>query len=232
MQTLFSKKIADFLLDIAFPKKCVVCGKLDTLFCEKCQSKILFLKTQNCPFCLKITPRGQVCSSCKSKSSLTGVNVMAHFEEPLKEVIHQYKYEFVKALKDDLAEIAWPHLAEFGENVVLTCVPSNPKRLAWRGYNQAEEIAQLLAKTNGTVFYPNLLKRTKYETPQTQLNRKERFKNVQNSFKADKRVDLTGKKVVIFDDLVTSGATLDACAKEIRKMGATRVWGFVLARNK
>lgn len=157
---------------------------------------------------------------------------MAHFEEPFKEVIHKYKYELIKALRDDLADIAWPYMEDFPKKAVLTCVPSNPKRLAWRGYNQAEEIAGILAKNAGMRFYPNLLKRVKYEVPQTQLKRKERFKNVQDAFKSNRKIDLEGKQVVIFDDLVTSGATLDACAKEIRKMGAKRVWGFVLARNK
>ncbi len=226
------QNIKDFFLDILFPKKCVVCGKLDTLFCEKCRSKIVFLKTQNCPYCLKITTRGRVCPSCKGKSALTGVYVVAHFEEPLKEVIHQYKYEFIKALKDDLSDITWPYLEDFPKNAVLTCVPSSSKRLAWRGYNQAEEIARILAQNTGMRFYPNLIKRTEYKIPQTQLRRKERFENVKNAFKVNKKIDLSGKQVVIFDDLVTSGATLDACAREIRKMGATRVWGFVLARNK
>ncbi len=232
MQTVFSKKISDFLLDIVFPKKCVSCGKLDTLFCEKCRGKTIFLKTQNCPFCLKITPRGRVCPSCKGKSALTGVYVVAHFEESLKTAIHKYKYEFVKALKDDLANIAWPYMEDFPKNAVLTCVPSSSKRLAWRGYNQAEEIARILAQNTGMRFYPNLLKRTKYVTPQTQLNRKERLENVKNAFAVGKKMDLSGKTVIIFDDLVTSGATLNACASEIRKLGATRVWGFVLARNK
>ncbi len=229
---LDTKKITDFFLDVAFPKKCVVCGKLDTLFCENCQSKITFLRTQNCPFCLKITPRGRVCKSCGHKSALTGVTVMAHFEEPLKEVIHQYKYEFIKALKDDLAHLAWPYLEDFPKNSVLTCVPSSPKRLAWRGYNQAEEIAGILALQSGLSFRPKLLKRTSYKTPQTQLSRKERFKNVENAFEAKRNFNLKGKQVVIFDDLVTSGATLNACAKELRKMGASRVWGLVLARNR
>lgn len=226
------KKVKEFLLDILFPKKCVACGKLDTLFCEKCRAKIVFLKTQNCPYCLKITTRGRVCSSCKGKSALTGVYVVAHYEEPLKSVIQKYKYEFIKALKDDLSDIAWPYLEDFPKNAVLTCVPSSPKRMAWRGYNQVEEIANILARNTGMRFYPNLLKRTEYKIPQTQLRRKERFENVKNAFKVDKKIDLSGKQVVIFDDLVTSGATLDACAKELRKAGATRIWGFVLARNK
>jgi ComF family protein len=157
---------------------------------------------------------------------------MAHFEGPLKEAIHKYKYEYVKALRDDLSDIAWPYLEDFPKNAILTCVPSSPKRLAWRGYNQAEEIAKILAQKTGMRYYPNLLRRTEYKIPQTQLRRKERFENVKNSFKAGKKMDLEGKQVVIFDDLVTSGATLDACARELRKMGATRVWGFVLARNK
>lgn len=226
------KKISDFLLDLAFPKKCVVCGKLDTLFCEKCRARIVFLKTQNCPFCLKITPRGRVCAGCKSRSSLTGVYVVAHYEEPLKTVIHKYKYEFIKALKDDLADIVWPYMEDFPKNAVLTCVPTSPKRISWRGYNQAEEVARLVAKNTGMKFCPHLLKRTDYKIPQTQLRRKERFENVKNAFAKGKNIDLTGKQVIIFDDLVTSGATLDACAREIRKMGAVRVWGFVLARNK
>jgi len=234
MSAEIKKKLSLLLLDIIFPKKCAACGKLDTLFCEKCRSKIIFLKTQNCPYCLKITVRGRICPNCKSteESPLTGVYVTAHFDDPLKEVIHKYKYDFVRALRDDLADLIWPYMEDFSKNTVLTCVPSSPKRMAWRGYNQAEEIAGILAQHTGMRFYPNLLKRTDYKTPQTQLTRKERFKNVANAFQINRKVDLDGKQIIIFDDLVTSGATLGACAKEIRKLGATRVWGFVLARNK
>jgi len=158
--------------------------------------------------------------------------VVAHYDEPLKTVIKKYKYEFVKALKDDLSDIAWASCSDFGENAILTCVPSSEKRLAWRGYNQADEIARILAKNTGIKYIPNLLKRTRYKTPQTQLTRRERFQNVEGSFKLTRKVKLSGKKVVIFDDLVTSGATLDACAKELKKAGAKQVWGFVLARHK
>lgn len=232
LQDSIKGKIFGFFLDILFPKKCVVCGKMDTLFCDKCRSQITYLKTQNCPFCLKITVRGRVCPSCRPRSSLTGVYVVAHYDEPLKTVIKKYKYEFVKALRDDLADVIWPSFSDFGEDIVLTCVPSNEKRLAWRGYNQADEIAVTLARSTGARYCPNLLKRIRYNIPQTQLTRKERFQNVAGSFKLGAKINLSGKKVVIFDDLVTSGATLDACAKELRKAGAKQVWGFVLARNK
>jgi len=232
VERTITKRISNFFLDIAFPKKCVVCGKLDTLFCDACRGEIIFLKTQNCPFCLKITPRGRVCSSCRNKTALTGVYVVAYFEGPLKEAIHKFKYEFIKSLKDDLADLSWPYLEDFPKKSILTVVPSSQKRLNWRGYNQAEEVAEILAKKTGIQYRPDLLKRVDYRTPQTQLSRKERFKNVENTFKPRKKIDLKGKEIIIFDDLVTSGATLNACAHELRKMGASRVWGFVLARNK
>lgn len=230
MQIFSLQKFFDFVLDVLFPKKCVVCGKLDQLFCDPCRQKILFLKQQNCPFCLRLMPRGRVCPSCRRASSLTGVLVMAHFEEPLKTVIYGYKYNFLKALREDLADLAWPYLTDLGDNFLLTFVPSDKKRQAWRGYNQAQELAEMLGKRIGAPFEQTLI-RKKFETPQTALTKKERFQNVEGAFDAVGKVSLRGKKIVIVDDLVTSGATLNACAKELRKQGAREVWGFALARH-
>ena len=231
MQTFSLQKIFDFVLDIIFPAKCVICGKLDALFCDSCRSKIVFQKKQNCPFCSRLMPRGRVCANCRHKSYLTGVMVVAHFEEPLKSVIYEYKYNFVKALSSDLAEVSWPYLDDLGERFLLTFVPSDKKRFLWRGYNQAEEVANLLAKTSSGVLRKDLIFRRKFKVPQAALSKKERLKNVRGAFVVNKKADVEGKRVVIVDDLIMTGSTLNACAKELKKHGAKEIWGFVLAKQ-
>jgi ComF family protein len=114
---------------------------------------------------------------------------------------------------------------------VLVAVPLHPKRLRERGYNQSQLLARELAKLSRLPLVDDCLIRERHSPPQARTaNVDERRRNVADAF-ACRDTRLKGKAVLLIDDVSTSGATLDGCARALKKGGATSVWGLVLARE-
>lgn len=227
-------RIFDFFLEIFFPQKCIVCGREGAWFCQNCEKAILFIKSPTCPSCKALTPKGQFCQRCRPHTSLTGIMVVAYYETPLKEVIHAYKYKSVEALADPLANLFIHHLQRFAppsNNLVVVPVPLHPSRLRHRGFNQAELLAQRVAQTFGFDYAPTALVRTRSTLSQVELSSKARFKNVMDAFCCPHPSIVKGKSVLLIDDVCTTGATLEACASELKKAKARQIWGLVLARE-
>ena len=112
----------------------------------------------------------------------------------------------------------------------LVPVPLDPTRLRQRGYNQAELIARPLAHMLGIPFHSYLLVRTKPRPDKIRLTRRERWETVRGAYAAHKGAQVDKQRVLLVDDVLTTGATLDACSKALRKAGAARVVGLTVAR--
>ncbi len=227
-------KIKEFILDTIFPKYCVGCGLEGIWLCQKCKSKIIHIKSPTCPYCKRLTKIGQVCPRCRKKSNLNGVIIAAYYEDgPLKEAIHTFKYDGVFDLKKDLGEILVESLKKrnIKTNFVVISVPLHKYRLAQRGYNQAELLASLLAKSFNYKIIKNKLKRNKNKAPQITLSKKDRIENVKGIFGwiGDNK-EIKNKKIILVDDVFTTGSTLEECARVLRSNGAREVWGLVLAK--
>ena len=108
-------------------------------------------------------------------------------------------------------------------------VPLHPRRMRSRGYNQSELLARSLARETGLDLDVSSLSRVKNSGPQVGGNRELRRSNVEGSFQCG--VDLTGRRIILLDDVTTTGSTLSACASELKGAGASSVWGLVLARE-
>lgn len=153
-------------------------------------------------------------------------------EEPLKTLIHKTKYENKEWALDPIFEVL-PHfinqqeLPSFIDTV--TPIPLHPNRLRQRGFNQAELIARETARILDKPLLTKLLKRHRPTTPQTEItNDRKRAQNIKEAFSLDQPLDLTGQKVLLVDDVATTGATLEECAKILKKLGC-QVYGFTLA---
>lgn len=231
------KKTYDFVLDLLFPKFCVGCGKEGGWICSQCQEKIILIKKPTCPICNQLTPKDQFCSKCRSKTYLTGVIVAAYYQEgPLKEAIHTFKYDGVFELAKDLGQMLIKAMKQIEKpkNFVIIPVPLHYKRQAKRGFNQAELLAKEIVKV-----YPhcslltNSLVRTKQtKKTQVELSGRERRENIKGIFSWQGTSDeLKDQTILLVDDIYTTGATLNECAKVLRqKAGARQVWGVVLAK--
>lgn len=234
MQKSKLTKATDFFLEIVFPKECVGCGKEKTWLCEKCLAEIIFIKSPTCPICPRLTEEGEYCSKHQKNKKLKGVYIAAHYKEgALREAIHAYKYEFIGELIKPLGQILSQALCEklIDDETILVPMALHPRRLRQRGFNQAELLAQQISQISGLEIMEGL-KRIRYTKRQVDLNDKERAKNVEDAFVWTNPKKLSGKKVLLVDDVITTGATLNEAAKALKTQAhAKEVWGLVLAKG-
>lgn len=225
-------RAAAFLLDLIFPRRCVGCGKDRVWLCADCQGKIVVIKTPACPECQRITKHGEYCPTHRKGKAASGVLVAAHYGEgPVKEAVHALKYDGIKELVEPLgsilAQAVFDRLPR-GDLVVIP-VPLHRRRLGARGFNQSG----LLAKSAGMRLRLPLLTglfRVKNTTPQVDLSGDARRKNLVGAFVWEGS-DLSGKTVLLVDDVTTTGTTLNEAAKPLKAAGARSVWGLVLAKG-
>ncbi|UCC94942.1 MAG: ComF family protein [Candidatus Omnitrophota bacterium] len=161
-----------------------------------------------------------------------GIRSPFHFDGIMRQAIHELKYRNLKSISNCLAELLFLYLKDNplpGE--VLVSVPLHDKRLRQRGYNQTSLIATKLSRLTSIPVVEGCLIRLENSSPQTRSSTvEERRRNVENAFGCrDER--LAGKRVLLIDDVCTSGATLDACAKALKAGGTISVWGLTLARE-
>jgi len=150
----------------------------------------------------------------------------------MRGAIHQLKYRNLRAIAGTLAAFLGDYYrAGTIPADVLVPVPLHPKRLKERGYNQSLLLARELSRLIGLPLIGNCLVRTRAAYPQAKTaNVKQRWDNVADAFSCRYRI-IKGSRVLLIDDVTTSGATLNSCAAALKDAGAASVWGLVLARE-
>lgn len=229
-----------FLLDLIFPKRCVGCNRFGDYFCNSCVKKI---KQDNlvCPFCERNSIGGVIHPVCQRRFGLDGLWSVGTYEYPLKQAIHELKYRYITGLSIRLIEILLEYWAlhnpffldlvkkDQGQGWVVASVPLHKSRQNWRGFNQAELLAKLLSQKLG-LEYHNILKRIKKTKPQVNLAADLRRQNIKGAFVAIPKEDLIDKKVILIDDVWTTGSTLKECCYVLKRSGVQKVWALTLAR--
>lgn len=231
--------ILTFLLDLIFPKFCVSCNIEGTWLCKKCYSEIQIKDKQCCPICRKIND-GSVCFDCKKLSPLDGLIVSTNYTDKLiKELIHLYKYQYIKSLYLPLACLLHKTIKKpetgikkiFNNDTIIFAIPLHKKRYLERGYNQSDLLTEYIAKKNNLAYYKKLIRRIKNTDIQAKLSKKDRYLNLKSAFTISNKFDFYGKNVIIIDDVATTLATLNSCASLLKNAGANQVWGLVIARG-
>lgn len=238
-------KIKGLFLDLLFPRYCFSCKKfLKTgenfpYLCRDCLEKIPLFSSFFCPVCFKRIPGGKLkkCQHSPFKSSLDFLGSATEYQGVVKELIHAYKYQFAKEIALTLAHLLISYLQKsFPEpltNYTLLAIPLHPSRKRWRGFNQSEEIAKILSQELKMELFSDLLLRQKKTKPQVELkNFQERKENLQEAFVINpSKISLLQKrKIILIDDVFTSGATLQSAAYVLKEAGAKRVIGLVIAK--
>lgn len=236
MLNFLDNKYVDFLLDFIFPKYCVGCNIEETWLCDECKKKITYIKKPFCPNCHRLTPRGQYCTRCRSKSHLTGVIIIAHYEHgPLKEAIHTFKYDGVYGIAESIGNLIKNSytINNIKKNSILVPVPLHKNRITQRGFNQALLIANKIKQIFPQMkINEGLLERIKDTTHQVELDRQERIKNIKNQFICKEFKFKQARTIYLVDDIFTTGATLNECARMIRgATNAKEVWAIVIAKG-
>ena len=225
------------LLDIFFPIHCVNCKKGNDWLCQDCLEKTSLLGKQRCLYCNRPTINGQTHPSCQTRHTCERAFSVVPFRYPWREVLHTLKfYQYgpgtKKAIRELLEHWRAETLFEIPKHFMVMPIPLHWARRFDRTYNQAEIIAETLAKTFELEMSPVPMIRIIGTKPQTVLHKEQRKKNVRGIFEIRERDKglIAGKSFLLVDDVITSGATMIEAARTLKKAGAVRVWCFSLAR--
>lgn len=210
---------------IIAPHSCIFCNTGSVALCGDCFERELSRRTQSCLWCNRLNQRGSLCPACRAHLPIARCVALLRLDEASERTIYALKY----AGNREIGRLLAGHLAEIlPSQFDLVCpVPSDGATRRRRGYNQAQIIAEVVA---GRLDSPcqNLLVRTAH-TPQVGKNRTERLAQIKGNFRTYH--DLTGLRILLIDDVATTGATLGECARILRQVGVKTVSTAVLARK-
>jgi ComF family protein len=225
------RQIKSTFLDLFFPLQCVGCGREGSLLCASCCQTLRRIEP---PFCQRCgTPLGgrDRCAACATHPlTIDGIRSLYLFEGTIRKAVHAFKYRHLKAMAAPFGQMLGNYLRASHLPVdVIAPVPLHRKRLRARGYNQAALLAAELSRQTGLPLVEDWLVRQVDTASQARtLTAAERRRNVHEAFACTTQ-DLDGERILLIDDVWTTGATLDACAAALRAAGADSVWGLTVA---
>ena len=212
------------------PHHCLLCAAPDTAqpVCNSCYTYLPWLEASRCPQCALPTNDSKICGACLAHPPRFDKVVAAFaYAWPLAPLIHQYKYAGNLALAPLLARALAAQITGNVDLIIPT--PLDPARLRSRGFNQALEVARVVSRLTGVPLAAEACRRVRAGTPQAALPWRERAKNIRGAFVCDQ--DLRGKRVAVIDDVMTTGATLNELARNLRQAGAIEIHGWMVART-
>lgn len=219
-------------LDFILPQRCIVCNDeiVQGLLCNNCLDYLPEVKPTLCRFCGRPTKKRNLCGFCKKGTHLDYGRAFMLFIPPYDKIIHHFKYR--KKTK----------LAAFFGRAMASIIKSDhylkdvdiiaPVPLFWwknlrRGYNQAALLSEIISQ-ECNIKMNDILKRIINTKTQTKLNEEARRKNVLDAFQV-KQNGIKGKRVVLVDDVMTTGVTINECARVLKDAGAKKVYSCVAA---
>jgi len=230
--------IKNFFLELLFPRFCLGCQKEGTYLCQDCLSLIEISQHQYClcQMAQRIWQGGK-CKKCASRK-LNGLYFAVPYQNSLvQKLIRLFKYNpFVKELSGTLASLIINHFQlldnppDFSE-FLLVFIPLEKRKLKQRGFNQAEEIAKELSKSLEIPLVSDCLIKIKANFPQVKLSGKEREENIKGVFLCKNPEKIKGRKILLLDDVYTTGSTMEEAARVLKTAGAKEVWGVAVARE-
>jgi len=229
--------------DLCFPVQCLVCGmymagKKPPLFCEFCAEKIALIREPLCRLCgkpfFKAAGAGHLCGACLSaRWHFAGARSLIVYDETVAGVIQRFKYNgdttglsSFAALQKELAYLQ----DSFAPDLIVP-VPLHWQRLRQRGFNQALLLARVFFPGDKEKISVNALERFQKTLPQAGLSGVERRRNIKASFRVQKKPLVVGRKILLVDDVFTTGTTVNECARVLVFAGASEVRVLTLARS-
>lgn len=179
-------------------------------------------------------PPGRICPSCRKKTPLYAFfSPFKYAGEIIRELIYRLKYNRLQIIAEFFSQCLAEYFRRFNihfpKSVILIPMPLHRSRERARGFNQASLIVNHLAQELGLMVVEKALVRLKNTKPQTGLNRDERGKNVIGAFGVKNHLAVKGKDILLLDDVLTTGFTMNEAARVLKEAGAKRVWGVTVA---
>lgn len=234
----FFKKI----FEAVFPCQCLCCSKViseEALFCSTCWQKLQFITEPKCNICSHPFEQSSansllLCPICLIKKPPYKKAIsLLHYNSAAKKIIGDLKYRDTTYLAKKLAKFLYNKTKSELENIdLVVAVPLHAKKLRQRKFNQSTLLAKELAKLLNKEFSHDFLIKDQNTKPQASLTKKERQQNLKNAFKLNLKYQETvkNKNILLIDDVITTGSTLEACSKVLKKHGANDIVVLTVAK--
>src|SRR6476659_2856464 len=210
-----ARSLLDAFLALLFPDRCAGCAHMGALFCSSCRAALMPY-----PGTLRRMPAG-----------LADMRIAYIFQSPLREAVHQLKYRSVRRIAAPLGALMAEHLITQPAAVdAVLAIPLHSARLAERGFNQAEALAREIANLLDLPLLATGLTRIRATEQQAKLDARARADNMRGAFAWHGAPP--PRRLLLVDDVLTTGATMGACAVVLREAGAEAVHGLALARSR
>lgn len=231
------KKTLNSIVNLFFPHLCFICEKNIpdySVLCNKCDSRIKFFKPPLCLGCSKkISQNSSFCKKCKTKDLYYDKLISCtEYREPIRTLIHLLKYKNHDYLADFLSSLIIDYLKRIGLKGagfdLMLPVPSHSIRMREREYNQSNLLAKRLSTFLKIPLKSDIIFCKKNLKSQSKLKGKNRRENVKNNFFV--MAPVRNKNIILVDDIITTGSTINECAKALKKEGAKKITVITLAK--
>jgi len=215
------------LLNLLFPSKCLICKTGWGLICQDCLNETPLSENQICLVCGRPSENGVTHVKCVKETSPKQFISFFEYEDSVRKCIRLSKYhrKYFSLIKD-LAKHAFREAVwldnQMYKNYIVVPIPLSKEKLKLRGFNQAEKLAELVAKSLNLKMNTRFLKRVRNTKTQYQMTRIERFENLKNAFEADAKM-IENRNILLVDDICTTGATFLSASEELSKAGAENI---------
>lgn len=226
-------RLGQAALDLVFPARCVGCGNSGAFLCDNCSVSLSPAAPPRCPRCWRPGPDAGPCLHCQFASpAFDGLRAAFVYTGTARELVHALKYRGTTALATPMASLLAEAVGRYGLAADLVVpVPLSGLRRRTRGFNQAEALARALGSELRLPVRPRAVERRRHTPPQARsADVEERRRNVAGAF-VSREPSIVGQRVLLVDDVTTTGATLAACAGALKEAGAGSVWGLAFARE-
>ena len=242
MSNTFRSELWLSFRDILFPERCLACGtglkvRQGISYCPSCFKDVRLIQEPFCTVCGrpfdKSAGKGHLCSDClKNRWHFTRARAAVYYQEPIAGAVKVFKYSGKMYGLETFAALAHQYYLQcpLPEPDLILPVPLHPKRLRRRGFNQALVLGRKLFPESKKRIDPYILERHQWTSVQTGLNGLERRRNVKNAFRIKNPEKIKNKKILLVDDVFTTGATVNECSRILLKNKAADVEIFTFAR--
>lgn len=217
------------VLALLAPHECLGCASEGALLCDVCAETLLEPVPVRCYKCLRLSRDAAVCQKCRRMTALRHVWVATEYNPTARQLVRAFKYERAKEAYKPIARHLQDRLPYLGAEYIVTHIPTATSRHRLRGYDQSQLVARAVAR-HLSVPYASLLER-KGQSRQVGSTKTQRVAQAKTMFYVSKPQKVTGKHILLIDDVLTTGASLEAAARLLKAAGASRVNAAVFAQK-